>query len=241
MWPNVKAAGTSVEAQQCAATKSAVGPGGGGGGLSAYSLSSSPPVRLVEARRVLRVPSAPERGRGQIFGVNAMAKEMSKKSAKVAKNAGADQGGRKAATARTTPAPPPSRKKAAPVLLSAATPRSRRARATRPCRPTSRRCRAGSETSGVASTRSSWPPSPTCTRPSSGTRPSMASRARAGSSTSTASRSTSRWRSSAARHCVLSRPAGPSRGTSATSTSTRTTSSTRPSSGLGAAGQPAAG
>ena len=51
-----------------------------------------------------------------------MAKETSKKSAKVAKNAGADQGAKKAATSRATPAPPPSRKKAAPVLLSGGNP-----------------------------------------------------------------------------------------------------------------------
>ena len=40
--------------------------------------------------------------------------------------------------------------------------------------------------------------------------PFTASRARAGSSASIASRSTSRWLSSAARRCVLSRPASPS-------------------------------
>jgi hypothetical protein len=70
----------------------------------------------------------------------------------------------------------------------AATLRSRRPTATAPCRPTSRPCRAGNATSGAASTRSSCAPSPACTRPSNGTRPSMASRARAGSSAFTASR-----------------------------------------------------
>jgi hypothetical protein len=50
-----------------------------------------------------------------------------------------------------------------------------------------------------------------------------------GSSTFIASRSTSKWRSSEARHCVLSSPASPSTRTCATSTSMRTTSSTRSS------------
>jgi hypothetical protein len=68
----------------------------------------------------------------------------------------------------------------------AATLRSRKPAATPPCRPTSPPCPAGNATSGAASTRSSCAPSPTCARPSSGTRPSMASRARAGSSTSIA-------------------------------------------------------
>jgi hypothetical protein len=51
-----------------------------------------------------------------------MAKETSKKSAEVAKKAGADQGARKAAQERATPATSPSREKAAPVLLSGGNP-----------------------------------------------------------------------------------------------------------------------
>src|SRR5262249_33614027 len=50
----------------------------------------------------------------------------------------------------------------------AATRRSRRPPATPPCRPTSRPCRAGNATSGVASKRSSCAPSPACTKPSNG-------------------------------------------------------------------------
>ena len=51
-----------------------------------------------------------------------MAKETSKKPAKVAKKAGADQRATKAATARTTPAPSRSRKADAPVLLAGGNP-----------------------------------------------------------------------------------------------------------------------
>ena len=51
-----------------------------------------------------------------------MANETSKKSAKVAKKAGVDQGAKKAATARTTPATSRSGKAAAPVLLSGGNP-----------------------------------------------------------------------------------------------------------------------
>ena len=47
----------------------------------------------------------------------------------------------------------------------AATRRSRRPTATRPCRPTSRPCRTGNATSGVGSTRSSCAPCPTCAKP----------------------------------------------------------------------------
>ncbi len=51
-----------------------------------------------------------------------MAEETTKKSAKVAKKAGADRGATKAATARATPSTSKSDKDAAPVLLSGGNP-----------------------------------------------------------------------------------------------------------------------
>ena len=59
-----------------------------------------------------------------------------------------------------TPRSPPRRR----CSSRAATRRSRRPTATRRCRPTSPRCRAGSATSGAASTRSSCAPCPTCSK-----------------------------------------------------------------------------
>ena len=131
-----------------------------------------------------------------------MAKRTSRKPAKVAK---------KVAKPRTTAAKPQSRMPRSRSSSQAATPRSRRAMATPPCRPISRPCRAGKATSVVGSTRSSCAPSPAFTRRSNTIRRSTASKGRAGSSASMSSRNTSRWPSSAARRCVLFRPARPSR------------------------------
>ncbi len=94
-----------------------------------------------------------------------------------------------------------------PRLLSGGNPPdSRRLTAILPFKPTSRRCRAGNATSGVASTRSSPARFPGVghARPSNGTRLCTESRmrGRAGSSASIASRSTSKWPSSAVHRCA---------------------------------------
>lgn len=82
-----------------------------------------------------------------------MAGKTSKKSAKGAKKA-----------------PPKPVRPSQCTSSQAAILRSRRPLATLPCKPTSRPCPAGKRISGSASTRSSWPPSPMFSRPSSGTR-----------------------------------------------------------------------
>ena len=144
--------------------------------------------RFPAAEKLTPAPLSSKLEMSPSVGVNMMAGKASKKPVKAAKK------------------PPPSEPPRSRSCSPAATRRSRRPTATPPCRPTSRPCPAGSATSGAASTRSSRAPSPACTRRSNGTRPSTASRARAGSSACIASPSTSRWRSSAARRCVLVPP-----------------------------------
>jgi hypothetical protein len=78
-----------------------------------------------------------------------MANKTSKKSAKVAKKAATRRADAKAANrARRRRSRSPARSQNRPSS-QAATLRSRRVRATPPCRPTSRRCRAGNATSGA--------------------------------------------------------------------------------------------
>ena len=134
-----------------------------------------------------------------------MANKTSIKSTKVAKSA-AKRVDAKAAKPRKTAAEPQPRKVAKPTLLAGGNPQIAKANGDAPCRPTSRPCRAGNRTSGVASTRSSCAPSPACARQSNGTRRFTGSRARTGSSASIASRTTSKSLSSAAHRCVLSPP-----------------------------------
>jgi hypothetical protein len=147
-----------------------------------------------------------------------MAGKTSRKSAKAANKAvakaphrakSARRGPRKrvaakAAKSRTTAPTSQSRRVAKPVLLAGGNPQIAKADGDAPVQAYIGAMPGWKRDVGRRLDALSCAPSPTCARPSSGTRPSMASRARAGSSTFIASRSTSKWRSSAARHCVLS-------------------------------------
>jgi hypothetical protein len=148
-------------------------------------------------------------------GVKKMAGKTSKKSAKVAKKAAAKRAGAK------------------PALLAGGNPQIAKADGDAPVEAYIAAMPGWKRDVGRRLDALIVRTVPARARQSNGPRPSMASRARAGSSASIASRSTSRWLSSAARRCVLSRPASPRARTRATSTFMRTTSSTKLNSPLG--------